>query len=193
MSTVDPDMGARVAEAIDRLGIDVRTDTWSSGLEQQDGRVRAVVTADGALPADIVVLGLGVRPNTALAADSGIPLGVTGGMPDRPADAGGRAVATRRVGGRRLRADHPPGQRPAGARTAGHARQQAGPGGRHQHRRRVRDLPGRHRHRGDQGLRARGGAHRADREGGHGGGVRVRHRDGRVDQPGRLLPGRATR
>jgi NADPH-dependent 2,4-dienoyl-CoA reductase/sulfur reductase-like enzyme len=39
-----------------------------------------VVTPDGTLPADIVVLGLGVRPNTGLAEESGIPLGVTGGL-----------------------------------------------------------------------------------------------------------------
>jgi len=80
-ATVDPDMGARVHEAICGLGIAVRTNAHVQGLETGDGRVRRVVTADGALPADIVVLGLGVRPNTALAADCGIPVGVTGGVP----------------------------------------------------------------------------------------------------------------
>jgi NADPH-dependent 2,4-dienoyl-CoA reductase/sulfur reductase-like enzyme len=80
MSTVDPDMGERVADAIRGLGIEVRTSTQVQGLETKDGRVSAVVTPDGTLPADIVVLGLGVRPNTALAAESGIPVGVTGGL-----------------------------------------------------------------------------------------------------------------
>jgi NADPH-dependent 2,4-dienoyl-CoA reductase/sulfur reductase-like enzyme len=80
MSTVDPDMGERVGEAIRGLGIEVRTDTHVQGLETRDGRVSAVVTPGGTLPADIVVLGLGVRPNTALAAESGIPVGVTGGL-----------------------------------------------------------------------------------------------------------------
>jgi NADPH-dependent 2,4-dienoyl-CoA reductase/sulfur reductase-like enzyme len=80
MSTVDPDMGERVRAAIAGLGIEVRTNAHVNGLETRDGRVSAVVTPDGALPADVVVLGLGVRPNTALAADSGIPLGVTGGL-----------------------------------------------------------------------------------------------------------------
>jgi NADPH-dependent 2,4-dienoyl-CoA reductase/sulfur reductase-like enzyme len=50
------------------------------GLETADGRVCGVVTPDGTLPADIVVLGLGVRPNTTLAVESGIPVGVTGGI-----------------------------------------------------------------------------------------------------------------
>jgi NADPH-dependent 2,4-dienoyl-CoA reductase/sulfur reductase-like enzyme len=80
MSTVDPDMGERVAEAIHGLGIEIHTNAHVQGLETAGGRVRAVVTPDGTLPADIVVLGLGVRPNTALAERSGIRLGVTGGL-----------------------------------------------------------------------------------------------------------------
>ncbi|AGL20681.1 FAD-dependent oxidoreductase [Actinoplanes sp. N902-109] len=80
MSTVDPDMGERVRAAICGLGIEVRTGTHVEGLETADGRIRAVVTPDGVFPADIVVLGLGVRPNTQLAVDSGIPVGVTGGL-----------------------------------------------------------------------------------------------------------------
>src|SRR4029453_13654236 len=46
-----------------------------------DGRACAVVTAAGKeLPADLVVLGLGVRPNVALAKEAGIPLGTSGGV-----------------------------------------------------------------------------------------------------------------
>jgi NADPH-dependent 2,4-dienoyl-CoA reductase/sulfur reductase-like enzyme len=73
-------MGERVREAICGLGIEVRTNTRVQGLETTAGRVSAVVTPTGTLPADIVVLGLGVRPNTALAVRSGIPVGVTGGL-----------------------------------------------------------------------------------------------------------------
>jgi NADPH-dependent 2,4-dienoyl-CoA reductase/sulfur reductase-like enzyme len=79
-ATVDPDMGARVREAINGLGIKIRTKAHVEGLENKDGRVTGVITPDATLPADIVVLGLGVKPNTRLAADSGIPLGVTGGL-----------------------------------------------------------------------------------------------------------------
>ena len=80
MSTVDPDMGRRVAEAIRGLGIEVHTNAHVQGIETANGRVSAVVTPDRTLPADIVVLGLGVRPNTALAGAAGIALGVTGGL-----------------------------------------------------------------------------------------------------------------
>jgi NADPH-dependent 2,4-dienoyl-CoA reductase/sulfur reductase-like enzyme len=73
-------MGARVRDAIEALGIEVRVGAHVEGLETADGRVCGVTTPDGTVPADIVVLGLGVRPNTALAVASGIPVGVTGGI-----------------------------------------------------------------------------------------------------------------
>ena len=77
MSTLDPDMG----ELVEALGIDVHTDTAVTGFDTDgDGQVRAVVTGDGAVPADAVVLGLGVRPNTTLAEQAGLPLGDHGGI-----------------------------------------------------------------------------------------------------------------
>jgi NAD(P)H-nitrite reductase len=39
-----------------------------------------VLTADGSIPADVVVLGLGVQPNTSLAREAGLPLGDHGGL-----------------------------------------------------------------------------------------------------------------
>lgn len=80
MSTVDPDMGSRVREALTKMGITVRTRTEVTGLEGRDGRVRAVTTPEGPVAADVVILGLGVRPNTELAADAGLPIGPTGGI-----------------------------------------------------------------------------------------------------------------
>src|SRR5215218_4674874 len=84
MATLDPDMGAQVHEAMEGLGIDVRTSVRLDGLttETTDGRdrVRAVVTDQGELPADIVVLGTGVSPETTLAAQAGLPIGRWGGL-----------------------------------------------------------------------------------------------------------------
>jgi NADPH-dependent 2,4-dienoyl-CoA reductase/sulfur reductase-like enzyme len=81
MSTLDPDMGALVRQAMQGLGITVRTATSVEGFEtDRHGRVNAVVTENEHLPADIVVLGLGVRPNTELAATAGIVLGDSGGL-----------------------------------------------------------------------------------------------------------------
>jgi NADPH-dependent 2,4-dienoyl-CoA reductase/sulfur reductase-like enzyme len=81
MSTLDPDMGALVADAIRKIGIELRTETKATAFDVDDnGQVRAVVTDDGSLPADIVVLGIGVRPNTQLARDAGIVVGEFGGI-----------------------------------------------------------------------------------------------------------------
>jgi len=81
MTTLDPDMGAKVHEAMEGLGIDVRTRTAVEGFETGgDGRVRAVATAAGTFETDLVVLGIGVAPNTALARDAGLPLGESGGI-----------------------------------------------------------------------------------------------------------------
>ncbi len=80
MPRLDPDIGARITEAVRGLGVDVRTGVTVEGLESTDRQIRAVVTDAGPVPADIVVLGLGVRPNTSLAQAAGLPLGTTGGV-----------------------------------------------------------------------------------------------------------------
>jgi len=80
MTTLDPDMGVLVADALRELGVKVQCGTPVTGFDTSDGRVTAVVTHDGAYPADIVVLGLGSRPNTALAEAAGIPIGPSGGI-----------------------------------------------------------------------------------------------------------------
>ncbi|MDG4805967.1 FAD-dependent oxidoreductase [Micromonospora sp. WMMD1120] len=80
MATVDPDMAELVTDAMRGLGVTVRTGLPVSGLEEKDGRVSAVVTAEGPIPADVVVLGLGVRPNAALAEAAGLPIGPTGAI-----------------------------------------------------------------------------------------------------------------
>jgi NADPH-dependent 2,4-dienoyl-CoA reductase/sulfur reductase-like enzyme len=77
MSTVDPDMGALVRTSMEKLGIVVHTNETVKALDVGDGRVRGVETETGSYPADIVVLGLGVKPNTKLAKEAGLPLGGT--------------------------------------------------------------------------------------------------------------------
>ncbi|MGH3907476.1 MAG: FAD-dependent oxidoreductase [Pseudonocardiaceae bacterium] len=81
MTRLDPDMGALVRAAMEGMGITVLTSTSVSGFETgPDGRASAVRTESGPLPADIVVLGLGVRPATELAGKAGLPLGEFGGV-----------------------------------------------------------------------------------------------------------------
>ena len=66
----DADFGLRAAEAMRRHGIDVRCGVVVEAFEP--GRV---VTSDGELDADLVVLGIGTRPRSELARAAGIELG----------------------------------------------------------------------------------------------------------------------
>ena len=81
MATLDPDMGAQVHRAMEDMGIDVRTSVRLREVTTgQDGRATGVVTDQGELPADVVVLGTGVEPETTLAAGAGLSLGRWGGL-----------------------------------------------------------------------------------------------------------------
>jgi NADPH-dependent 2,4-dienoyl-CoA reductase/sulfur reductase-like enzyme len=81
MRTLDPELGAHVAEAMRGMGIEVRTRVGVQGfLSGADGAVRAVVTDSGELRADIVVLALGVRPRSTLASEAGLAVGTSGGL-----------------------------------------------------------------------------------------------------------------
>ncbi|MFE7894066.1 FAD-dependent oxidoreductase [Streptomyces sp. NPDC057412] len=81
MATLDPDMGRLVREAMEGLGITMVSDAEVTKiLTGDDGHVRAVATEDAEYPADVVVLGIGVRPETTLARAAGLPLGEHGGL-----------------------------------------------------------------------------------------------------------------
>lgn len=75
MRTFDADMAVRIEDAMKRHGIELRTGTPVEGFEPG-----AVLTAAGPIPADLVVLGLGVTPNAGLAADAGLDLGARGSI-----------------------------------------------------------------------------------------------------------------
>ncbi|MFF3285827.1 FAD-dependent oxidoreductase [Streptomyces sp. NPDC003023] len=81
MATLDPDMGRLVHEAMTGMGITtVSGKAVTAILTGDDGRVRAVATDDAEYPADVVVLGIGVEPETTLARAAGLPLGDHGGL-----------------------------------------------------------------------------------------------------------------
>jgi len=81
MSTLDPELGEKVAAAMAGMGMTVRTGARVTGfLTGPDGRVRAVTTEHGEDPADLVVLGIGVRPEVGLAKDAGLKIGARGGI-----------------------------------------------------------------------------------------------------------------
>ncbi|MFG2000715.1 FAD-dependent oxidoreductase [Spirillospora sp. NPDC048911] len=80
MRTLDPDMGELVADALRGVGVSLYLGENVEAFETSGDRVRAVVTPERTLDADLVVLGMGVRPAGELAEAAGIAVGPTGGI-----------------------------------------------------------------------------------------------------------------
>lgn len=81
LALLDEDMAERVCAAMGAMGIEVVTCAPVKGVEiGADGRVAQVVTESSTHDADIVVLGLGVRPYADLGRDAGLAVGDFGGL-----------------------------------------------------------------------------------------------------------------
>ena len=80
MNTLDPDMGKLVSAALEDAGVKLHRRESLQGFDARDNRLHAVVTDQREIPADIAILGMGVRPNTSLAGQAGIALGEKGAV-----------------------------------------------------------------------------------------------------------------
>jgi NADPH-dependent 2,4-dienoyl-CoA reductase/sulfur reductase-like enzyme len=81
LTRLDPDMGALVADALRDFGAVLHLGQEVAGFETgAGGEVSAVMTSEGCLPAQVVVLGLGVRPNVALAEAARVDVGPSGAI-----------------------------------------------------------------------------------------------------------------
>jgi len=80
MAPLDREMAAIVHRYLRKQGIGLYLSRRMVACEGGD-RVRRVVLADGeVLPADLVVLGVGVKPESVLAAEAGLRMGPAGGI-----------------------------------------------------------------------------------------------------------------
>jgi NADPH-dependent 2,4-dienoyl-CoA reductase/sulfur reductase-like enzyme len=82
MPSVDPDMAQIIEYELRRFGVEVFTTANVLALVGSDGRVAGVKSATGLgiTPADLVLLDTGVQPNTDLVQDTGIQIGLAGGI-----------------------------------------------------------------------------------------------------------------
>ena len=87
LPTVDPELGALVHAELAGHGVEVLTGTTVKAITRaqagQPGRLQVQATADGRAvtrTADMVLVVVGVRPDTALAAEAGAKLGVKGAI-----------------------------------------------------------------------------------------------------------------
>lgn len=78
---VETELGEQIADAMRDAGIHLEAGVGVTGFKlDPSGSVAAVKTDAGAMPADLVVLGLGVTARSSLAAEAGLPRGPKGGI-----------------------------------------------------------------------------------------------------------------
>jgi len=75
MALLDSDMAELVERELQQGGIRLVLGAPVEGFETRQGRVTGVITPVGTFEAEVVVLGIGVEPNSELARDAGIVLG----------------------------------------------------------------------------------------------------------------------
>lgn len=80
MSTLDEELATTVAEALQRHGVLLHLGQTVTGFETNQDRATHVVTDCDRYEADLFLLGMGAKPNSALAARAGIPLGPRGAI-----------------------------------------------------------------------------------------------------------------
>jgi len=80
LSTVDPELGADAAAELARHGVTIATATTVERIVAEGGRLRVDGTGGFAAAADLVLVAVGVRPDTALARTAGVELGVRGAV-----------------------------------------------------------------------------------------------------------------
>ena len=78
-SMLDPEMAQVVAAYLGSQGVEVRTNCPLQGVAETEKEI-TVKTPQGYFVVDHVVIAVGVRPNTRLAADCGLKIGTTGGI-----------------------------------------------------------------------------------------------------------------
>jgi rhodanese-related sulfurtransferase len=78
---LDPEMAEPLHREIEAHGVRLELGRAVAGIDEADGAAVAVRLSDGTqIAADLVLLGLGVRPNVKLAADAGLAIGASGGI-----------------------------------------------------------------------------------------------------------------
>lgn len=79
MTILDPEMAALLSRYFESKGVKILTNTQVEAFSG-DGAVQRVITNQGEIPADMVIMSIGVRPSVELAQKAGIDIGATGAI-----------------------------------------------------------------------------------------------------------------
>ena len=80
MNPFDPDMAAFIHSEMRKHGVKLALGYSVEGFEEKDGGVDVLLKDNAPLHADLVILAIGVTPETALARDAGLELGIKGSI-----------------------------------------------------------------------------------------------------------------
>jgi len=80
MNPFDPDMAAFIHAEVRRRGVKLALGRTVEGFEEKDGGVDVLLKDEAPLHADMVILAIGVTPDTALAKEAGLELGIKGSI-----------------------------------------------------------------------------------------------------------------
>ena len=80
MNPFDPDMAAFIHGEVRKHGVKLALGHTVEGFEEKDGGVDVLLKDEAPLHADMVVLAIGVSPDTGLAKDAGLELGIRGSI-----------------------------------------------------------------------------------------------------------------
>jgi len=80
MAPLDFSMAAHVHQHLVRKGVQLYLEETVERFERENGKINIHLKSGKIIPADLVILSVGVRPETALARSAGLKIGETGGI-----------------------------------------------------------------------------------------------------------------
>ena len=80
MNTLDYDMATLVHAALRQKGVELRLGSGVVGFREENEQITTLLDGESGIPADMVLLAIGVTPDNALAKQAGLELGVKGSI-----------------------------------------------------------------------------------------------------------------
>ncbi len=80
MNTLDRDMASFVHSEVRRNGVGLRLGSSVTGFREENGQIVTLLDGEDGIPADMVLLAIGVTPDSSLAKKAGLEMGVKGSI-----------------------------------------------------------------------------------------------------------------